>query len=142
MRAGDPTTPTDYAEVRPVHRSCTNYTLSIQSGAARPHSRQKCGGNPRHKAGDKKCFHHLTPVLSVQSWSPFVTLKSGHIWRTWAEITQTLMPESTKKAQIHLPECTSARQISAKIPPKFAKICAKFPPNFAKLAKFRFTKGL
>ena len=56
-------------------------------------------------------------LLGVQSWSPFVTQKSGHIWRIWAEMTQTLMPKSTKVAQIHLPECNSAkiRQISAKI---------------------------
>ena len=59
----------------------------------------------------------------VQSWSPFVTRNSGHIWRMWAEMTQMLMPRSTKVAQIHLPECNSAkiRQISA---------------------KFRFTEGL
>ena len=46
-----------------------------------------------------------------------MTRKSGHIWRIWAEMTQTLMPKSTKVAQIHLPECNSA-----KFPPKFAKI--------------------
>ena len=87
-------------------------------------------------------------LLGVQSWSPFLTRKSGHIWRIWAEMTQTLMPKSTKVAQIHLPERNSAeiRQVSAKSrhwpnfrqnSPKFAK----FPPKFAKLAKFRFTKG-
>ena len=59
--------------------------------------------------------------LGVQSWSPFVTRKSGHIWQIWAEMTQMLMPKSTKVAQIHLSECNSA-----KFPPKFAK----FPPNF------------
>ena len=59
--------------------------------------------------------------LGVQSQSPFVTRKSGHIWRIWAEMTQTLMPKSSKVAQIHLPECHSAkiRQSSAKIPPNF-----------------------
>ena len=77
--------------------------------------------------------------LGVQSWSPFVTRKSGHIWRIWAEMTQTLMPKSAKVAQIHLP----IRQVSAKIrlPPNFRQVSAKFPPKFAKLAKFRFTKG-
>ena len=55
--------------------------------------------------------------LGVQSWSPFVIRKSGHIMRIWAEMTQTLMPKSTKVAQIHLPECNSGKicQISAKI---------------------------
>ena len=79
--------------------------------------------------------------LGVQSWSPFVTRKSGHIWRIWAEMTQTLMPKSTKVAQIHLPECDSA-----KFPPKFAKFARKIrqilpnlPPTFTELAN---TKGL
>ena len=46
-----------------------------------------------------------------------MTRKTGHIWRIWVEMTQTLMPKSTKVAQIHLPERSSARirQISAKI---------------------------
>ena len=72
-----------------------------------------------------------TRIFWVQSWSSFVTRKSGHIWRIWAEMTQTLMPKSTKVAQIHLPECNSrqnSRQNSCQ--------------NSAKLAKFRFTKGL
>ena len=62
--------------------------------------------------------------LGVQTWSPFVTRKSGHIWQIWAEMTQMLMPKSTKVAQIHLPECNSAklRQISAKIRRISAKI--------------------
>ena len=62
--------------------------------------------------------------LGVQSWSPFVARKSGHIWRIWAEVTQTLMSKSTKVAQIHLPECNFAkiRQISAKISQVSAKI--------------------
>ena len=52
-----------------------------------------------------------------------MTRKSGHIWRIWAETTQTLMPKSTKVAQIHLPECNSVkiRQISAKIRQNFPK---------------------
>ena len=68
----------------------------------------------------------VLPGLGVQSWSPFVTRKSGHIWRIWAEMTQTLMPKSTKVAQIHLPCRMQFRQNSpnfAKFPPKFAKFC-------------------
>ena len=79
---------------------------------------------------NSECQKHVIQLknpqeLGVQSWSPFATRKSGHIWRIWAEMTQTLMPKSTRVAQIHLPECNSAkiRQISAKFPPKFAKIC-------------------
>ena len=89
-------------------------------------------------SGIFKEFKHIS--LGVQSWSPFVTRKSGHIWRTWAEMTQTLMPKSTKVAQIHLPECNSAkiRQISAKI----RQDLPNFRPNSPKFAKFRFTKGL
>ena len=69
-------------------------------------------------------------LLGVQSWSRFVTRKSGHIWRIWAEMSQTLMPKSTKVAQIHLPERNSAksRQILlnfTKFPPKFVNISAK-----------------
>ena len=69
--------------------------------------------------------------LGVQSWSPFVTRKSGHTWRIWAEMTQTLMPKSTKVAQIHLPERNSAkiRQISAKIRQNSTKIRQDLP-NF------------
>ena len=64
------------------------------------------------------------PFFGVQSWSPFVTRKSGHIRQILAEMTQMLMPKSTKVAQIHLSECNSARirQISTKIRQISAKI--------------------
>ena len=60
-----------------------------------------------------------------------MTRKSGHIWRIWAEMTQTLMPKSTTVAQIHLPECNTA---------KFSPNSAKIPPKFAKFAKISFHK--
>ena len=68
-----------------------------------------------------------TPHLGVQSWSPFLTRKSGHIWRVWAEMTQTIMPKSTKVGQIHLPECNSPK--FAKFPPKFRQNSPNFHPN-------------
>ena len=54
-----------------------------------------------------------------------MTRKSGHIWQIWAEMIQTLMPKSTKVAQIYLSECNCAkiRQISAKIRQISAEIC-------------------
>ena len=72
-----------------------------------------------------------------------MTRKSGHIWRIWVEMTQTLMPKSTKVAQIHLPECNSAkiRQIFlnfTKFAPKFAP---KFRQNSPNLPKFVSQKG-
>ena len=75
----------------------------------------------------------IAAVLGVRSWSPFVTRKSGHISRIWAEMTQALMPKLTKSSPNSLAR-VQFRQNS----PKFAK----FPQKFAKLAKFRFTKGL
>ena len=62
--------------------------------------------------------------LGVQSWSPFVTRKSGHTWRIWAEMTQTPLPKSTKvapnslaRAQFHQnsPNLAEFHQISANI---------------------------
>ena len=79
------------------------------------------------------------PKLGVQTWSPFVTQKSGHIWQIWAEMTQTLMPKSTKVAQIHLSECNSANthQIFPKILPKFRQ---NLPQISAKIRQISFQK--
>ena len=81
-----------------------------------------------------------TLCLGVQSWSPFATRKSGHIWRIWAERTQTLVPKSTKVAQIHLPErnSTKIRPISAKF---FRQKLAKIPPNFRQISQISFHKS-
>ena len=64
---------------------------------------------------------HTISRFRCSKLEPFVTQKSGHIWRIWAEMTQTLMPKLTKVAPIHLPECNSPK--FAKFPPKFATIC-------------------
>ena len=67
------------------------------------HTQEHSMGGVRWKRGDT---HRK---LGVQSWSPFVTRKSGHMWRISAEMTQTPMPKSTKVAQIHWPERNSAK---------------------------------
>ena len=76
------------------------------------------------------------PCIRCSKLEPFVTRKSGHIWRIWAEMTQMLMPKSTKVAQIHLPECNSAKicQISAKICQISAKIRRISQASFHKRA--------
>ena len=77
--------------------------------------------------------------LGVQSWSPFVTRKSGHIWRIWAEndpnahakINQS-SPNSLARVQFRRQNSPNFRQNS----PKFAK----FPPKFAKICQISFRK--
>ena len=82
-----------------------------------------------------KTTSEKTPFLGAQSWSPFVTRKSGHIWRIWAEMTQTLMPKSTKAAQIHLPECNSA-----KFPPEFRQNFRQISGKIRQISQISFHK--
>ena len=78
--------------------------------------------------------------LGVQSLSPFVIRKGGHIWRIWAVTTQTLMPKSTKVAQIHLPECISAK-ISATFPQNLRQNLPNFGQKSPNLPNFVSKKG-
>ena len=64
-------------------------------------------------------------LLGVQSWSPFVTRKSGHIWRIWPQMTQTVMPKSSKVAQIPTVARLQFRQNS----PSFRPNSRQISPN-------------
>ena len=115
--------------------------FSIENESFKP--RMKISSENEHFVRGGMAFWSPGPLgfLGVQSWSPFVTRKSGHIWRIWAEMTQTPTPKSNKVAQIHLPECNSAkirqillnftkfRQMSAKCPPKLCQSSAQIRQN-------------
>ena len=81
--------------------------------------------------------------LVCSKLEPFVTRKSGHIWRSWPEMTQKFMPISAKVAQSHSISIAGGKpakmnQNSRQNSPDFRQNS----PTLVKLAKFCFTKGL
>ena len=73
-------------------------------------------------------------IVRCSKLEPFCDTESGHIWRIWAEMTQTLMPKSTKVAQIRLPECNSPNS------PNFRQHFAKFAAKIRQISQISFHK--
>ena len=88
--------------------------------------------------------------LGVQSWSPFVTRKGGHIWRIWAEMSQTPhakinqnCPNSLARVQFRQ-NSPNFRQISAKFrqkSPNFRQNSPNFRQNSPNWSNFVSLKG-